>query len=220
MKSSSLALGIYQNLVTAEEVLAELHRKGVWRVAAIYHRSDGNLVVRSSPFTPGFLTLLLLTLSVGAGLFWFFGESFAFFGVLALAFLLTALMLRYRFTSVDKEVIARYENAVLDDEVLVIAQIRSSAVRNVLGILREVKAGHPVSFLLRGAVPGSGQDRPDEKLSGEPFTLEGTEAVAAQAATLMPPAVTSRHRVSRHFAQRLKKIQQTLHHLRDDISDA
>ncbi len=172
MKNSSVALGIYQNLTTAEDVLVELRRKGVRRVAAVHHRADGNLVVHN----------------------WW--------------------------SRVDRRVIARYQDAVMDDEVLVIAEIPPSAVRKVLGILREVKAGHPVSFLLRSEIPTIGGHDVGDKVSGEPLTLEGLEVYAAQVASLMSPAEVSRRRVSKHFAKRLNTIKQTLRHLRDDISDA
>ncbi len=59
-----------------------------------------------------------------------------------------------------------------------------------------------------------------EKLTGEPFAPERIESYAAQAASLMAPAAKSRHRVRGHFNRRLNHIKTTLHHLRDDISDA
>ncbi len=148
MKNSSIALGIYQNLVTAEEVLSELRRQGVRRVAAIYHRSSGNLVVCSSPFTPTLLLILLLFVVVIEGIFSLFQwspELYQLASILSLVALGGFIWLSYRFSRVDPHILKRYQEAVLNDEVLVIAQIRPSAVRRVLGILR--RKGWTPSFV-------------------------------------------------------------------------
>lgn len=60
---------------------------------------------------------------------------------------------------IDPEVVDQFKNRVIVDEILVIVQVDRTEVRDVLAILRQVKSGHPVTFLLRPDIDGGLQDK-------------------------------------------------------------
>jgi cyclic beta-1,2-glucan synthetase len=113
------------------------------------------------------------------------------------------------------ETINRYKNLVLSDEILVIVQVPQKSVRDVLAILRQVKSGHPVSFLLRGDIVEEGH----VEIPPEPLTMEQLRQAGSDLAYTLQQTVVRRSSEN----ELLKRIQQSdkkLQFLRQDIADA
>lgn len=122
---------------------------------------------------------------------------------------------RNLFCMVDWETINQYKHFVLVDEILVIVQVPQKFVREVLSILRQVKSGHPISFLLRSDLDMEGLI----EYQPEPLTIEQLrQAASSLASTLQQTAILrSSHN---QLLKQIKKSDRRLQFLRQDIADA
>lgn len=221
MKKWNIALGYYQELPTAHAVISELKQRHFSRFATIHHKHDNTIEInRYFPLSTlvfpllGFLALICL----------FLLKHFLILNLSWGILLLTAGMLLattgiytfWHFSGlIDLDVVNRFKNRVIVDEILIIVQVRQRDIRDVLSILRQVKSGHPVTFLLRPAMFEEG----DVEIPSEPLSLEMQSQEATKLADAMPPtSVSGDYRAS--LLQRFKKSNQVLRILRNDITDA
>ncbi len=108
-----------------------------------------------------------------------------------------------------------FKNRVVVNEILIIAHVNYADVREVLGVLREVKSGHPVTFLLRPAMFEEG----NVEIPSEPMTLEKLREEASKLAISLQRTSTGGDD-GRSLMQRLQKSNRMLQFLRRDIADA
>lgn len=119
------------------------------------------------------------------------------------------------FGRIDKDLIEQYKTRVFVDEILIIAQVNQSRVRDVLTILREVKSGHPVTFLLR---PELFQER-NVEIPTEPMTTEVLRQEAALLASTLQH-ITDYKVYSQSLITRFQKCHVILEVIRNEIADA
>lgn len=116
---------------------------------------------------------------------------------------------------VGKEVIDQFKDLVVVGEILIIVCIDCNDSREALSVLRQVKSGHPVTFLLRQTMfEGNYIEIP-----AEPMTMEmlGTEAKKL-AMSFSEGYIET---ISGHsLLRRLKRTSNMLQFLRRDIADA
>lgn len=218
----NVALGFYQERSTADGVMAELKRRNFLSFATIHHKSDTSVEIHrhfpwSVLFFPfmalvaiGCLVLLkhfqvitLLELTVGL------------IGVLL--FTIVGLFMFWRYAGmISLKLINQYKNRVIVDEILLLVQVRQSDVREVLAILREVKSGHPVTYLLRAPMF---KEKDSIEILSEPLTLEQQQQAASKLADTIGKAGESRSK-SPSLLKRIQKSNHMLHFLRRDIADA
>lgn len=113
------------------------------------------------------------------------------------------------------ELIERFKSRVLVDEILIVVQVDQFDVREVLSILRQVKSGHPISFLLRDDF----LEEKHQEIKTEPLTMEQLRHAAAELAKGQCAAVVNGHSAP-SLLGRLAKSSQILKFLRQDIADA
>ena len=164
MKNWNIALGFYQELATANAVLAELKRRNLSRFAAIHHKQNKRIDIISG--------------------------------------------------SIDSDVVNRFKSLVIVDEILVLVQVSQPDVRETLAILRQVKSGHPVTFLLR---PGKFEEGHVE-IPSEPVTPELLRQEASHLAASLQYTSENRNQ-SKSLLKQFEKSTQTLLILEHDIAD-
>ncbi len=116
---------------------------------------------------------------------------------------------------IDSDLVNRFKNLVVVDEILVIVQSRQKDVREVLAILRQVQSGHPVTFLLRSSLFEEG----NIEIPSEPMTMESLRQEAIKLATRLQQTSEGRDH-SKSLLKRFRKSTQILQVLRRDIADA
>lgn len=221
MKKRNIALGFYQELSTAKSVLAELKRKKFSRFASIHHKRDHTLHIKRyfpfsaliTPFIGIILSILLIYLKYLIIIdFSWLALFIGIFTILATSGIYT---LWHFFGLIDSDIMNRYKNRVIFDEILIIAHVNDSEVREVLAILRQVKSGHPVTFLLRPAV----FEEVKIEIPAEPMSLEMQAQEALKLSYSLQRTTTGKdggHTIIKRF----QKINQMLQFLRHDIADA
>jgi cellobiose phosphorylase len=221
MKKRNIALGFYQESSTAKSVLAELKKQNFSRFATIYHKYDHSIEInRYFPFSAllipfiGAISIVCLIL-----LKYFSIIDFSWLAIVAGVSTIIATVGIYAFWRfsqlIDSDIINCFKNRVIVNEILIIAQVNYSDVREVLAILREVKSGHPVTFLLRPAMFEEGNvDIPSELM-----TMEMLREKASKLAISLQQTSTGGVD-GRSLIKRLKKSHQMLQVLRRDIADA
>lgn len=114
---------------------------------------------------------------------------------------------------ISEEVIRLYKKRVIVDEILVLVEVSQRDVREVLSILRNVKTGHPVTFLLR---PPNLSEKNIE-LPSVPLTMEELEGQARKLAqSLGPVNLDKNDQLMQHF----HKTSDMLQFLAKDVRDA
>lgn len=154
MNKWNVALAYYQNRETAREAVQELQKQGICRTATLYTDSKG--VVRSVKHysIPRYLSFLLAVFILITFILYFFLGDLHLkpVGVLVLSVLggLAALVgvLELSLYGINNKTIKKYKQTVFRDEVLVIAEVTPTQIKETLAILRLVKGGHPATFLL------------------------------------------------------------------------
>ena len=122
----------------------------------------------------------------------------------------------WRFSElIDSDIINCFKNRVIVNEILIIVHVNYSDVREVLAILRQVKSGHPVTFLLRPAMFEEG----NVEIPSEPMTLEMLREEAGKLAISLQRTSAGRDD-GRSLMKRFQKSSQMLQFLRHDIADA
>ncbi len=221
MKKRNVALGFYQEPSTAKAVIAELERRHFSRYASIHRKHDHTLEINrfipSSVFLAPFIvlcaifSLYLLKLHQFIDLSWF--DIWTGIAALTAA---TVLLSLWRFSRVlSSKVIKRFKNRVSVDEILIIIHVKPSEVRDVLSILRQVKSGHPVTFLFRPAMFEEG----NIEVPSEPLSMESLEQEAGK---LVIPVQTGNivNGDSKSLMKQIEKSNSMLQFLRRDIVDA
>lgn len=208
----NIALGFYQNQATARSVISRLQKRGFSRIASIYHAHDDQIIV--NVYSP-FKHLAALTLAL-------------FFSVLILAIwlpfytavaLLVSVIAGYylirHFFGINRSLIDQYKNLVARDEVLVILEIRPRDYRIAISFLREVSAGHPITFLLRSTI----KTEITVFLPNEPLTLENLRKQARSLADSLQ-RVHYPERVDTKLLENLGLAQKIIQEVRFDIGEA
>lgn len=221
MRKHNIALGFYQELSTAREVVAELKKRNFLRLATIHHKHDHSLKIhRYFPISAFLVPFIGALAIIGLVLLkHFLILSFSWMSIWAAIALVLATVGIYTFWSfsraLDPDIINRFKNLVIVDEILIIADVKQSAVREVLTILRQVKSGHPVTFLLR---PDMFEEENIE-IPSEPLTLEQLREEASKLSYSLQLKSTGRfHNPS--LLKRFQKSSKMLQFLRHDIADA
>jgi cellobiose phosphorylase len=221
MKKCNTALGFYQDRSTANAVIAKLKCHHITRIALIHNKQHEPIEIKRfiplfSLFVPLICLAVILSL-IAAKKFLLFDLSWTHLMVIGTILLAASgLYTAKRFYGViAAEVVDRFKHLVLVDEILVVVETGKTEVREVLSILRQVKSGHPTTFLLRPALFQEGT----VEIPSEPLTLEQQKQEAALlAVSLQETDRNSEH--SHQLMKRFKRSSQTLQILRDDISDA
>jgi cyclic beta-1,2-glucan synthetase len=117
---------------------------------------------------------------------------------------------------VKPEIIKKFKRWVLRDETLIIVQLDSRDVHQVLNILRHVESGHPVSFLLRAAMDETEQLR---KIPREPLTVDLLQERAMGLAKLLQPVSVKPKRGTSLLA-RLRSCEKRLAVIRNNVAQA
>ena len=221
MKKRNIALGFYQEFSTAQSVLAELKKRNFSRFATIHHKHDHSIEInRYFPFSAlvipfiGIISIVCLIL-----LKYFSIIDFSWLAILIGVSTIIATVGIYTFWRfselIDSDIINCFKNRVIVNEILIIAHVNYSDVREVLAILREVKSGHPVTFLLRPAMFEEG----NVEIPSEPMTMEMLRQEASKLAISLQQTSTGGDD-GRSLMKRLQKSNQMLQFLRHDIADA
>ena len=221
MKKRNIALGFYQEFSTAQSVLAELKKRNFSRFATIHHKHDHSIEInRYFPFSAlvipfiGAISIVCLIL-----LKYFSIIDFSWLAIVIGISTIIAMVGIYTFWRfsrlIDSDIINRFKNRVIVNEILIIAHVNYSDVREVLAILREVKSGHPVTFLLRPAMFEEG----NVDIPSEPMTMEMLREEASKLAISLQRTSTGGDD-GRSLMKRLQKSNQMLQFLRRDIADA
>jgi len=221
MKKKNIALGFYQEFSTAQSVLAELKKQKFSRFATIHHKHDHSIEINRYfnfsdliiPFIGAILTACLVLLK------YFSIIDFSWLAIVIGVSTIIATVGIYTFWRfsklIDSNIINCFKNRVIVNEILIIAHINHSDVREVLSILREVKSGHPVTFLLRPAMFEEG----NVDIPSEPMTMEMLCEEASKLAISLQQTSAGGDD-GRSLIKRLQKSNQMLQFLRRDIADA
>ena len=121
----------------------------------------------------------------------------------------------FLFPRIKKKIVNYFKDLVLPDEILVLVQVEQNDVREAIAILRQVKSGHPLSFLLRSDLLEQGKI----EISYEPLTLEHLSEEAKKAAVSLKETYVSRE-LHHTLLKRLDKSSRILQFLRRDVADA
>lgn len=116
---------------------------------------------------------------------------------------------------IGSEVVNRFKDRVIVDEILIIVSVKQSEVRDVLAILRQVKSGHPVTFLLR---PPMFEER-NVEIHFEPLTLDSLRQEASKLAPSLEKVETNGYD-HQLLMKRFQQSSKTLQFLRQDVADA
>lgn len=221
MKIRNIALGFYQEHSTAKAVLAKLKQRHFSRFATIYHKRDHSLEINRYfpvsaiyiPFISVFVILCLVLLKYFSIIA--FSWSSLLIGMTTLFAASVFYTLCRFFCTIDTDIVNIFKKRVVIDEILIIVQVNQSNVREVLAILREVKSGHPVTFLLR-------PDMFEEvcvEIPSEPMTLEMLRQEASTLAISLQQTSIGKNN-SQTLMERFQKSNQLLQFLQHDIADA
>jgi cyclic beta-1,2-glucan synthetase len=213
MRKLNIAFGFYQELSTAQSVLNRLKRQLLWHVVSIYHQKDGCIEIKRH--IPSSFYLLFSAAALGMVFAIFLALPSLIITFLALSLLFGVFIYWKYYIAIDRKLIERFKNLVFIDEILVIVQIPQKDVREVLAILRQVKSGHPVSFLMRSDMMM--EDHVD--IPSEPLTLEQMCQEAEKLALLLKQC-GSVYKYDNKLLARLNKSDRMLQFLRKDIYDA
>ncbi len=212
MRKCNIALGFYQELATADAVLEKLRKSRFQSYAFIHHKKNAGFKIRRHiPFLV--YTIPIIGLLLVLTLFFF---NFYDVPLISGITLLTLIGTFWSYSKVIKlEFLNRYKNLVIADEKLVIVNLYQDDVREVLGILRQVKSGHPVSFLLRTELVES----EELDIPAEPLPIEQLREEAFHLSHVLKQTKIIKD-TGQPLLKRLEKSNQLLQFLRHDIADA
>ena len=221
MNKWNIALGFYQDLSTALSVIDKLKQHKFLRFACIQHKKDGSFEIqRHFPvrglgvLAAAVLACLVFGLMNYFGLIGFSWMGLGIFTALCVGAAAVYALMQFR-QIFDAQLVQKFKSRILMDEIGVIVEVSQRDVREVLDILRSVKSGHPVSFLLR---PTIAEENPLEIPAGT-LTVEQLR----QTALSLADSQQSRH-VDQDKGQPLLKIlsksYRLLQLLRSDMANA
>ncbi|MGI8783988.1 MAG: GH36-type glycosyl hydrolase domain-containing protein [Acidobacteriota bacterium] len=216
MRRRGLVLGFYSSHDTAKEVLRELRRQRYWRSAAIHKSVDRKIRIDDSDLTPaqgaaaGGAVGLIAALS--------FGLAPSGVAVTALCAALAGAGFAFLLDlGIRRSVLNQYSRWIVQNETLVLVDVRHRDMAEALSILRRVEDAHPATFVSRPFDWFERDGGPTPSLV-EPLTREQMGILAARLA----PA----HRIVRGALRgqpllaRLRHSQQLLRRVREDLSEA
>lgn len=220
MKSPwNTALGFYQNLKTAENVLNKLRKEGFTHSIIIHRDHYGNISTKgwgralAQPFVynilafVGFILSFLLNFPLSIMYPMFIGV------VLVLLLWYSCVFYLYK---IDTPILKKFKTLVISDETLVLVQIHSKDVPKALSILRHVESGHPTSFLLRS---GSTEIKTQAEFNKEPLTFEALVEHARQMAGALGP-IDHRKLKGVPLLKNLRQCEKSLNEIRHVIEEA
>ncbi len=212
MREPSIALGFYDDLATANGVIHELSRKGLGRIAKIRRTSHDRLSVRrysSFRYFPSIAALLIGVLPLLL-VIW---PPIAVVGVGFLEMVLLSFI--YRAFRIEKSVTEKFKEVVGRDEVVVIAQVDPKEFRPVSLIMRDVKGGHPVTFLLRSPI----DQQPGVMLPNEPLSVESLRKQARAMAESLVKAC-AQGKPDERLLDSLKRSERVIQEVKYDIAES
>lgn len=211
MKRQNVALGFYHEMSTAAAVCAHLKKEGFSRFAIIKRdESNGFKVNRNFPIVARAMPLMLAVAGIFLAFIGYFGFALGFIAISALLYWLAC-----RLELISWDVINRFKTKLIRDEILILVQIGQAEVRDVLSVLRDVKGGHPVTFLLRPAM----FEEENVIIPKEPLSLEQMcEEASKLANTLAQTGIGKIYNQS--LLRKFHKNDYMLQFLRRDIADA
>lgn len=216
MRKWNTAIGIYQNLSTAKFVCKELKRQGFYTVAWIDHLSDSLEIKKSYPIKSWIFSFLFLGTLLT--LFYYFLPALLLkiFFVISILIYLFLIACTFYCRVIKNATISKYKNLVGKNEIMLIVQVKSKDVRTVLGILRQVKSGHPVSFLIRSEM----ENEKKIELPTEPLTKDHQEQFAIDVAKKNHPNIRLDTSRDQPLLNRLSESKKIIQFLRHEIADA
>lgn len=205
----NIALGFYQDISVAESVIKKLKKRGLYRFATIDNQEGHPLKVRRY-FSPSAFIVFIMGILVAVCL-----ALFNFSWTAVLTIVMAGAYAFWCFSiGIAKDVVDQFKNRVFLNEILLIVQIDQVDVREALEILRQVKGGHPVTFLLRPDLV----EQEHVEIPSEPATLDVLQREAeALAETLQKTTKDSGK--SYILLSRFKEFKRVLHILKDDFSN-
>lgn len=220
MSKRNIALGFYQEQSTADAVVAKLKHGHFSRFATIHHRNDHHFEIkRYIPSSTYFIPIIAIVLSLC--LLFLKYSTLLDISWTTLSIVLTALLITVGFYTkffsgvIDLEIVNRFKNRVLIDEILIIMEVNRLDVREVLTILRQVKSGHPMTFLLRSPL----FEKSNVTIPTEPMTLEMLHQEAMILADSLQK-VSQGGDKSQLLMKNFERSSEMLHFLQHDIANA
>lgn len=216
MRKLNIALGFYQNPTTAYDVVRGLKDNGIYRLATVHHKRDG-LVVEQKYYPISNIVGAIITFFVFVAAI-IFVENFLVKSALIFASSILSFLYLYElaYSTINAEVVNRFKNLVVVDEILVIVEVKPDDVNKTLAILRQVKSGHPITFLLRSEIF---EDFDIVELPREPLSLEQSKQNAMNLATSLQ-SVQIKLTDEKLLLEKLNKTEEILHFLRHDVAQA
>lgn len=223
MKKRNVALGFYQEFSTAEAVVEELQQKNFYRFATIQQQKNNRIKIKRY-FSK---TALFFIYSSMAAIFCLILLNYLEITHISLETLkltvtsLIALATGFVFWGYSKlihmEILNRYKPFVLANEILIIAEVNQEDIRDVLTTLRQVKSGHPVTFLVRPAMHETDPiEIPKEPLNIEALREEAARVSVGHSSETIGFIDKYDNKLMLNFESTIKM----LHFLQHDISDA
>lgn len=221
MAQKNIALGFYQEFATAQSVVAQLKQQKFSRFATIHCKSDRNIDIhRYFPLSHLLIPFIGFVFMISLVFFKYFSViDFSWLNIIVAVLTMIPMIGIYTCHRVseliDWDLIESFKNRVIVNEILIIVHIDDSDVREVIGILRKVKRGHPMTFLLRPAI----FNERNIEIPSEPMTMEMLGEEAGKVALLFEPATFGTDHGS-SLMKRLQTSSQMIQFLRQQIADA
>lgn len=211
---SSIVLGFYPQLSSAEPVIESLQSKGYNKIAWIWKDKEGRQCVRTPKRPYGIIFLICLVLSL---IVLYYGLDILNF--VSSLLLSTPLLLSLFYFLVDwrvpRSIINKYKDLTVTDEVLLIALSKPRQAAEVLNLFRNVKSGHPLTYLIR---PEKLREDKTISFTKEPLSEEALKKFAIESAKtkhLIKGGGSSRV----PLLERLKRSQEIINFLRHDVAE-
>lgn len=219
MSTRNVALGFYQEHSTANHVIAELKKQNYSHFATIHRNRDHTLNINHhipkcllwAWYWGIFIIFCSIALTYYSDIAW----SNILIGISGIFIILGLCTYWCISRTISSKIIDRYKKCVIVDEILIIVLTKQKAVREVLTILRNVKSGHPVTFLLRPTI----FEETNVETLPEPVTLDQLRQEAKSLANSLQ--ITQKKKSThRSLMKRFQKTSQMLRFLQRDIADA
>lgn len=217
-----MTLGFFQNPKTAENVLLKLRNKGIKRSVGIQRDHYGKVKIwNNSIFDfPFFVVIGLFFLLFSIWVFFpFKPELIQPLLIVGAIGILSWCVYRYFFERINPSLIQKYAKLVINDETLVLVQVKPKDVSESLSILRRVESGHPTSFLLRSDDNSISSIKESAQLVAEPLTTEQMNEHAIELAKSLQNVGYTRERDT-VLLKTLKNCEKNLQKVRYVLAEA
>lgn len=229
-KEWDLVLGFYQNFSITTGVLDRLREAGYLRYSRIHCTHEGNVVVDTPRFSPTWIKSVITLLAIVLGFASYaailypahFEAPVLFVPWIALSgiigYFISSLLTQKMPIGISSEILSKYKQWVIRDEILVLVQVKRHDASNVMQILREVKTDQPVAFLLRAK--NNYLTTPEEQnIPQEPLTTEHLKEQAIELAGQYQHVKPQNSR-KQPLLKRLEESDSILREIRRDIAEA